>query len=92
MQLAKEYTSSEEFKNDYKKWRYARLNPDEKTRLGIPKFGKMINNKIDNAVDKGKNEKLYPSDPNEMIKQRLQDFLRISKTVDFEAQVIKWYV
>lgn len=87
MQLAKEYTSSEEFKSDYKKWRHARLNPDEKTRLGIPKFGKMINNKIDNTVDKEKNEKIYPSDPTDMVKQRLQDFLRVSKTVDFDAEV-----
>ncbi len=87
IQLAKEYTASEEFKADYKKYRHAKLNPDEKTRLGVPKFGKMINNKIDNAVDKGKNEKLYPSDPTEMVKQRLQDFLVISKTVDFDAEI-----
>ncbi len=87
IQLAKEYTASEEFKADYKKYRHAKLNPDEKTRLGVPKFGKMINNKIDNAVDKGKNEKLYPSDPTEMVKQRLQDFLVVSKTVDFDAEV-----
>ena len=87
IQLAKEYTASEEFKADYKKYRHAKLNPDEKTRLGVPKFGKMINNKIDNAVDKGKNEKLYPSDPSEMVKQRLQDFLVVSKTVDFDAEV-----
>lgn len=54
MQLAKEYTASEEFKADYKKFRYEKLNPDEKTKIGVPKFGKMINNKIDNALDKEK--------------------------------------
>src|SRR5688572_31994118 len=48
IQLAKEYTATEEFKNDYKKWRNKQLNPDSKGKLGIPKFGKMLENKIDN--------------------------------------------
>lgn len=87
MKMAKEYTASEQFKSDYKKWRYNKLNPGEKTRLGLPKLGQMINNKIDNALDKEKNEKLYPADANEMVKQRLQEFLDISKTVDFDAEL-----
>jgi hypothetical protein len=88
MQLAKDYTATDEFKSDYKKWRNAKLNPDEKTRLGIPKLGKMVNNKIDNVVDKDKNEKIYPSDPDVLIKKRLEDFLSLSATVDFDAEVL----
>jgi hypothetical protein len=87
MRLAKEYTSSDEFKNDYKKWRNEKLNPNTKSKLGVPKFGKMLENKINNKVDKAENEKKYPSDPNELIKKRLTDFLAISATVDFDAEV-----
>ena len=87
MKMAKAYTSTEQFKSDYKKWRHAKLNPGEKTRLGLPKLGKMLNNKIDNALDGDKNEKLYPSDPNQMVKQRLKEFLKVSSTVDFDAEL-----
>jgi hypothetical protein len=87
MQLAREYTATEEFASSYKKWRNAKLNPDEKTRLGLPKLGKMVNNKIDNMVDKDKHEKIYPSDPSELIKKRLEYFLSISSTVDFDAEL-----
>lgn len=79
MQLAKEYTSSQQFKTDYKKWRNEQLNPQSKGKLGIPKFGKMLENKIDNQLDKAENEKKYPSDPNKLVKKRLTDFLAISE-------------
>jgi hypothetical protein len=87
IQLAREYTSSNAFKKDYKKWRNEKLNPDSKTKLGIPKFGKIISNKIDNQLDKSENEKKYPEDASEMVRKRLTDFLRISATVDFDAQL-----
>jgi hypothetical protein len=85
IQLAHEYSNTDEFKKDYKKWRNEKLNPDSKTKLGLPKFGKIISNKIDNQVDKGENEKKYPQDPTDMIRKRLTDFLAISSTVDFDA-------
>jgi hypothetical protein len=87
IRLAKEYTSGEEFKKDYKKWRKQKLNPGEKGALGLPKLGKMLDNKINNQVDKSENEKNYPSDPHELIKKRLEDFLSISATIDFDAQL-----
>jgi hypothetical protein len=85
--LAKEYTETDEFKKDYKNWRNKKLNPNTKTKIGLPKFGKILENKIDNSVDKEKNEKKYPSDPTEMIKKRLTDFLAVSATVDFDAKL-----
>lgn len=87
MRLAKEYTSSEKFKEDYKNWRNEKLNPDKKGKLGVPKFGKILENKINNKIDKAENEKNYPSDPDELIKKRLADFLAISATVDFDAEL-----
>ena len=87
MQLAKEYTSSDQFKTDYKKWRNKQLNPDSKGKFGLPKFGKMLENAIDNQLDKSENEKKYPSDPMELVKKRLTDFLAVSATVDFDAKL-----
>lgn len=87
MQLARSYTQSDQFKNDYKKWRNKQINPDAKTKMGIPKLGKIIENKIDNTLDKTENEKKYPSNPDELVKKRLEDFLAISATVDFHAQL-----
>ena len=85
--IAREYSKTDAFASDYKKWRKQKLNPTEKTKLGLPKLGKMLDNKINNSVDKAENEKKYPADPNELIKQRLSDFLKVSATVDFDAEL-----
>jgi hypothetical protein len=85
MRLAKSYTATEKFKKDYKKWRSKKLNGN--SGKGIPNFGKMLDKAIDNKIDKEKNEKLYPVEPDDMIKKRLADFLEISATVDFDAEV-----
>lgn len=85
--LAKDYTSSEEFRSDYKKWRNNRLNPGQKSRLGIPKFRKMLDNAVDNAIDKKDNDSRYPADPQELVKKRLEEFIEISGTVDFDAEM-----
>ncbi len=87
MRLAKEYTASDDFKKDYKKWRNNKLNPDSKGKFGLPKFGKMLDNALDNKIDKSENEKNYPSDATEMVKKRLTEFLDISATVNFDAQL-----
>ena len=86
--LAKEYSATDEFKSEYKKWRKGKINPNEKTKLGLPKLGKMLENRIENKVDKGSLEKKYPSDPMDLIKQRLTDFLEVSADVDFDAELV----
>lgn len=87
MRMAKEYTATDEFKQEYKKWRHNKLNPQAKTKLGIPKLGKMLENAVDNKLDKGDNEKIYPSDATDMVKKRLTQYLQLSATVDFDAVV-----
>ena len=87
MKMAKEYTETEAFKKEYKKQRNEKLNPETKTKLGVPKFGKMLEKTIDNKLDKAQNDKNYPPDPADMVKKRLTDFLEISATVDFDAEV-----
>jgi hypothetical protein len=87
VQLAKEYTYSDEFKTDYKKWRNNRLNPGQKSKLGIPRFRKILDNAVDNAIDSKDNEDRYPADPQKLIKRRLEEFLEISESVDFDAKL-----
>ncbi len=87
MKFAKEYTATDEFKKAYQQWRNEKINPDSKTKLGIPKFGKMLSNKINNQVDNVLDGEKYPKDPETLIKQRLQDFLELSNTVDFDARL-----
>jgi hypothetical protein len=42
---------------------------------------------MDNKLDKGDNEKIYPSDATDMVKKRLTQYLQLSATVDFDAVV-----
>jgi hypothetical protein len=83
--MAKSYAATEKFKKDYKKWRSKKLSGGG--GKGIPNFGKMLDKAIDNRLEKEKNEKLYPVEPDDMIRKRLTDFLEISATVDFDAEV-----
>ena len=85
--LAKEYTSSDEFAKDYKKWRNNRLNPGQKSKLGLPRIRKVLDNAVDNAIDSKENDNRYPADPQELIKKRLEDFLEVSGTVNFDAEM-----
>ena len=48
---------------------------------------KALDNAIDKQLNKGDDEKRYPSDAKELIKQRLNEFLDVSATVDFDAQL-----
>lgn len=86
MKMAKAYTATDKFKKDYKKWRTKKLNGGG-GKIGIPNLGKMLDKAVDNRLDKEKNEKLYPAEANDMIRKRLKDFLEISATVDFDAEV-----
>jgi hypothetical protein len=87
IRLAKEYTSGDEFEKDYQKWRKNRLNPGQKTRIGLPKFRKILDNAVDNAIDSKDNDGRYPSDPQKLVKKRLEEFLEVSGSVNFDARL-----
>jgi hypothetical protein len=87
IQLAREYTATDEFAKAYKKWRNEMLNPRKKGKLGIPRLGKMIDDKINGQLDKMENGDKYPSDPVKLVKKRLKEFLDISSSVDFDAEL-----
>ena len=53
----------------------------------MPSLGKLAENAIDKQLNKSEDEKKIPADPQEMIKKRLQEFLALSATVDFEARL-----
>jgi hypothetical protein len=87
IRLAKEYTSGDEFEKDYQMWRKNRLNPGQKTRIGLPKFRKILDNAVDNAIDSKDNDGRYPSDPQKLVKKRLEEFLEVSGSVNFDARL-----
>lgn len=86
IRFAKDYSKTSEFQKKYTKWRNERLGYKKK-KLGIPNPMKMIDNAIDKQLNKADDEKRFPSDANVLIKQRLQEFLSTSATVDFNAQL-----
>ena len=45
----------------------------------------MLDKAIDKQLNKGDDDKKMPADPNELIKKRLEKFMEISATVDFDA-------
>jgi hypothetical protein len=86
VRFAKEYTQSAEFKKQYTRWRDEQLGYKQKKKgFGIPNPMKMIDKAIDKQMNKGEDDKKMPADPNELIKKRLEKFMEISATVDFEA-------
>lgn len=86
IRYAKEYTQSAGFKKQYSKWRDEQLGYKQKKKgFGIPNPMKMIDKAIDKQMNKGEDDKKMPADPNELIKKRLEKFMEISATVDFDA-------
>jgi len=87
VRFAREYTQTADFKKEYKRWRDQQLGYKQKKKLGIPNPMKMIDKAIDKQLNKAEDDKKLPADPNELIKKRLQEFLTLSASVDFEAEV-----
>ncbi|WP_315819271.1 hypothetical protein [Paraflavitalea speifideaquila] len=86
IKFAREYTKTSEFQKKYTKWRNERLGYKKK-KLGIPNPMKMIDNAIDKQLNKAEDEKRFPANAHELIKQRLKEFLDIAATVDFDASL-----
>ena len=86
IRFAKEYSKTSEFQKKYTRWRNERLGYKKK-KLGIPNPMKMLDNAIDKQLNKADDEKRFPSNANDLIKQRLKEFLDISATVDFDAKL-----
>lgn len=85
IRYAKEYTKTDEFKKKYAKFRDQELGYRQKKGIGNP--FKMVDKAIDKQLNKGDDEKKMPSDPAELIKKRLQEFLDVSANVNFDAKL-----
>ena len=86
IRFAKEYSQTDAFISSYKKWRNEKIN-GKKKRFGIPNPTEMLDKALDKSLNKEENEKKYPSDPSVLIKQRLNEFLEVSASVDFTAEL-----
>jgi hypothetical protein len=88
VRFAREYTQTTEFKKQYSRWRDEQLGYKQKKKgLGSLNPMKMIDKAIDKQLNKGDDDKKYPANPDELIKKRLQSFMEISATVDFDAEL-----
>ncbi len=88
IKFAKDYSKTDEFKSKYRQWRQQMLGGGRRPKkLGIPNPMKMVNNAIDRQLNKSDDENRMPSDPDVTVKKRLQEFLDISATVDFDAKL-----
>lgn len=85
IRYAKKYVQTEDFKKKYSKWRNEELGYKPKKGIGNPL--KMLDNVVDKQLNKGDDESRMPSDPNELVRKRLQEFLKVSETVDFDAEL-----
>ena len=86
VRFAKDYTQTAAFKKQYARWRDEQLGYKQKKKgFGIPNPMKMLDKAIDKQLNKGNDDKKYPANPDELIKKRLQSFMEISATVDFDA-------
>ena len=87
IRFAKTYTQSAGFKKKYTQWRNEQLgySAKPKKKLGIPNPMKMLDKAIDKTLNKSDDDKKIPEDPQQLIKDRLKEFLSVSATVDFDA-------
>ena len=85
IRFAKEYSKTSDFQKKYAKWRNERLGYRSRKVSLNPM--KALDRAIDKQLNKGDDEKRFPADAKELIKQRLTEFLEVSATVDFDAQL-----
>jgi|GEM_PF-844589 hypothetical protein len=88
VRYAREYTKSDEFKKKYATWRDEQLGYKQKKKgLGGLNPLKAIDKAIDKQLNKGDDEKKFPANPDDLVKKRLEKFMEISATVDFDARL-----
>ncbi len=89
IQHAREYSTGSKFKKDYLSWRDEKLGYKQKglgaLRNPLGALERKVDSEVDRQLNKADDEKKYPSDPNMMLRKRLEAFMEISATVDFNA-------
>lgn len=89
VRAARQYTASPGFRKDYLSWRDERLGYKQKglgaLRNPLGALENKVDKEIDRQINKADDEKRYPSDPTVLIRHRLEAFMQLSATVNFEA-------
>jgi hypothetical protein len=85
VQLAKAYSQTDAFASDYKKFRNKQLYGKAK-RFGMPSVSGLLNKAKDKVLNGDGGEQSYPGDPQEMVKKRLEEFMKGTAEVDFSAK------
>nr|WP_294942761.1 hypothetical protein [uncultured Mucilaginibacter sp.] len=85
VQLAKAYTQTDAFASEYKKFRTKQLYGKAK-RFGMPSVSGLLNKAKDKVLNGDNGEQSYPADPQEMVKKRLEEFMKVTAEVDFSAK------
>jgi len=73
VQLAKAYTQTDAFANDYKKFRNKQLYGKAK-RFGMPSVSGLLKKAKDKVLNGDNGEQSYPADPQEMVKNAWKSF------------------
>ncbi|HTK18449.1 MAG TPA: hypothetical protein VL442_03000 [Mucilaginibacter sp.] len=83
----KDYTKSDEFASNYKKYRKEHL-ADKSHGFRLPKPSDLVNKAVDKFTNGNSSSTALPADPAELVRNRLKEFLEVSATVDFDAKLI----
>jgi hypothetical protein len=87
VKAAKAYTETSAFQSDYTRWRDEQLGYATKPTSAVRNPLGMLERKLDKKLNAKKDESKYPAKASDAVKQRLQEFLDLSATVDFGARL-----
>ncbi|WP_302861461.1 hypothetical protein [Mucilaginibacter sp. L3T2-6] len=86
VRLFKAYTESDAFAKAYKKYRVEHL-PRKSHGFHIPKPSELLGQAKNKLLNGDASADLLPTNPKEIIKKRLEEFLKVSATVNFDAKL-----
>lgn len=86
VKFIKEYTQSDAFASGYKKYRKEHI-VSKSHGFRLPKPSDLVNKTVDKFLKGNSSSNELPADPQDLIRNRLKEFLEVSSTVDFEAKL-----
>ncbi|MDO3642884.1 hypothetical protein [Mucilaginibacter sp. L3T2-6] len=86
VKFIKEYTQSDAFASSYKKYRKEHM-VGKSHGFRLPKPSDLVNKTVDKFLKGNASAAELPGDPQALVRNRLKEFLEVSSTVDFNAQL-----
>ena len=87
VKFIKEYTQTDAFAASYRKYRKEHM-VGKSHGFHLPKPSELVNKAADKLLNGNSSSTALPSDPAELVRNRLKEFLEVSATVDFDAKLI----